>query len=111
MKKIFLIVLLGQVIFLSGCAGALVGDNGRPQNNEVREQRSIEQIKVDGRITSAIKARYADDVVLRKLNVKTYRGEVTLFGSVPTRSVMERAINLARTVKGVTKVRSGLRLR
>ena len=111
MKKIFLIVMLMPSLLLSGCAGALLGDNGRPDNSQVREQRNIDQVKADGRITTQIKERYANDAILRELNVKTYRGEVTLFGTVPTRRVMERAINLAASVKGVTKVRSGLRLR
>jgi len=111
MKKIFVTTLILQVVLLSGCAGALLGNGGRPDNSQVKEQRSVEQIKADGKITSNIKARYADDVILRKLNVRTYQGEVTLLGVVPTRNIMQRAINLAASVKGVKKVRSGLRLR
>jgi len=111
MKKSFLIVLLIQTILLSGCAGALLGNNGRPENNEVRTQRSTEQITADAAITSEIKARYANDAVLSKLNVTTYRGLVTLHGTVPLRSIMERAIRLAQSVNGVRQVKSGLRLR
>ena len=36
---------------------------------------------------------------------------VTLHGNVPTQSVMQRAISLAQSVKGVQQVKSGLRLR
>jgi len=106
-----LILILSLTSLLMGCAGALLGNGERPQNNEVREQRSVEQITADGTITSNIRARYANDVVLRKLNISTYRGVVTLQGVVPTQNVMQRAIGLAQSVKGVRQVRSGLRLR
>ena len=111
MKKSLFILLLSLTGLLSGCAGALLGDNGRPNNNEVREQRSIEQITADGMITSNIRKRYANDVVLNKLKVNTYRGVVTLHGVVPTRNVMERAINLAQSINGVRQVKSGIQLR
>jgi len=109
--NILLILMLSLTGLLVGCAGALLGDNGRPNTNEVREQRSVEQITTDGMITSNIRARYANDVVLQKLNISTYRGVVTLQGVVPTQNVMQRAIGLAQSVKGVRQVRSGLRLR
>lgn len=111
MKKSLLILLLSLTGLLSGCAGALLGDNGRPGNNEVREQRSIEQITADGMITSNIRKRYSNDVVLNKIRISTYRGVVTLHGVVPTRNVMERAIRLAESVNGVRQVKSGIRLR
>lgn len=111
MKKIFFVVMLLQIFSLTGCAGALVGNAGRPNHQQGKEQRSIEQIKADAAITAQIKARYANDVVLRKLNILTYRGVVTLYGEVPTRTVMERAIRFAESVKGVSRVKSGLRLR
>jgi len=111
MKKSLLVLILAVTSLLTGCAGALLGNGGnQPNNNETREQRSIEQITADGMITSSIRSRYANDVVLKKLNVSTYRGVVTLYGIVPTRNVMERAITLARSVKGVKQVKSGIRL-
>ena len=112
MKKSLLVLILSVTSLLTGCAGALLGNGGdRPHNNETREQRSIEQITADGMITSNIRARYSNDVVLKKLNISTYRGVVTLHGSVPTKNVMERAIRLAQSVRGVRQVKSGLRLR
>ena len=111
MKKILFVMLLCLTSLLTACAGALLGDNGRPQANESRQQRSIEQITADGMITSDIKSRYANDVVLNKLNVRTYRGVVSLDGVVPTQNVLQRAISLAQSVKGVRNVRSSSRLR
>jgi len=111
MRKILFVLLLCLTSLLTACAGALLGNNGRPQVNESRQQRSIEQITADAMITSDIKSHYANDVVLNKLNISTYRGVVTLYGDVPTQHVMQRAIRLAQTVKGVRQVRSELRLR
>jgi len=111
MRKILLMVVAVLPVFVGGCAGALVGNNEQPKQNQPSQQRSVEQITADGNITSEIKARYANNNVLRQLNVLTYRGVVTLFGDVPTRSTMEKAISIARSVKGVTKVKSSLQLR
>ncbi|MCK4742660.1 MAG: BON domain-containing protein [Sulfuriflexus sp.] len=115
MNKSLLILILSVLSvtsLLTGCAGALLGNGGeRPRNNETREQRSIEQITADGMITSSIRTRYSNDVVLKKLNISTYRGVVTLHGVVPTKNVMGRAIRLAQSVNGVKSVRSGIRLR
>ena len=112
MKKSLLILILSLTSLLAGCAGTLLGNGGGNQrNNEVREQRSIEQITADGMITSSIRARYSNDVVKKTLNLNTYWCVVTLHGIVPTQSVKERAISLAQSVKDVRRVRSELRLR
>jgi len=112
MKKLLFLSMLVATALLTGCAGALVGDGGNTAESHAnKDQRSIEQINKDARVTSDIKARYANDVVLNKLTIITYRGVVTLYGSVPTRSVMDRAVGLARSVQGVTRVESRLRLR
>jgi len=114
-KNLFILIsILSLSSLLSGCAGALLGNNGeRPLNKEQRnnEQRSVAQIRADGMITSTLKARYANDVVLSALRISTYRGVVTLHGNVPTQNVMERAIRLAHSIIGVKQVKSGLRLR
>ena len=112
MKKTRFAMVLGFSVLVTGCAGALVGNvENNADNHANREQRSVEQITADGMITSAIRARYAHDVVLEKLNITTYRGVVTLYGVVPTRGVLDKAIKLAQSVKGVRKVESRLRLR
>jgi len=111
LKNIVFVLLLSVVSLLTACAGALLGNNERPQANQTNEQRSIEQINTDSAITSSIKNRFANDVVLHKLQVNTYRGVVTLHGAVPTQGVMQRAIRLAQSVNGVRQVKSGLRLR
>lgn len=112
MKKSLLVLILTVTSLLAGCAGTLLGNGeDRSRNNETREQRSIEQITADGMITSNIRARYSNDVVLKKLNISTYRGVVTLHGNVPTQSMTQRAIRLAQSVNGVRSVRSEIRLR
>jgi len=111
MKKLRFLGMLSLLVLLGGCAAGMFGGGHHSNNSQPTEQRSIEQVKADGAITSGVKARFAKDALLNTLKVSTYRGVVTLYGNVPTHNVMERAINLAGMVKGVTRVRSGLQLR
>ncbi len=112
MKKIYLIMVLGLTALLSGCAAGMFGSGGHHSNTaKPQEQRSIAEVKADAAISSQVKAHFAKDVILKNLNVTTYRGVVTLYGKVPTHNVMERAIRLAKSVNGVKNVRSGIRLR
>lgn len=111
MKKILLMGLLSSVVLLSGCAAGMFGGGHHSNNSSATEQRSIQQVKADGAISSRVKAHFANNAVLKSLNVSTYRGVVTLHGTVPSHDVMARAIRLAESVQGVASVRSGMRLR
>ncbi len=112
MNKFLFVVMLSLLALLSGCAAGIFGSGGHHSNNNPpQQQRSIEQVKADGAITSRVKAHFSNDVLLKKLNVSTYRGVVTLYGNVLTHKDMERAIRVAQSVQGAVKVRSGLRLR
>lgn len=111
MQKIYLIILLGLTVFQSGCALVLLADGERPKHTEPKQQRSIQQVRADGAITSNIKARFENNAMLKNINVRTYLGVVTLYGNVATHKAMERAIRLAQLVDGVKNVKSGMRLR
>ena len=64
----------------------------------------------DASITSGVKVKLVKDseVDAIDINVDTYEGVDTLHGNVPSRSTERRAIQLARSVKGVEDVRSKL---
>ena len=111
MRKVNAVIFVAVSLLLNACAGALVGSGGETGDPVKREQRSVEQINRDASISAEVKAKFAHDSVLRQLNVVTYRGVVRLLGKVPTREVMERAIRIAASVKGVEQVKSGLRNR
>ncbi len=95
---------------LSGCAAAVVGGAAAGGYYVGKDDRSAVEIAQDATITSQVNTRYiGDDLVqARIINVDTFRGVVTLYGNVPNQTVVDRAVELARGVKGVQQVVSKL---
>jgi osmotically-inducible protein OsmY len=64
----------------------------------------------DATITTRVKVVFVDDPVVGtlRIDVDTFKGVVTLSGRVKTKAEEEKAIELARTVKGVVDVKSTL---
>lgn len=67
----------------------------------------------DAVITTKTKAAIFNEPSLKsaEINVETYRGVVQLSGFVSTQSDINKAVEVARTVGGVTSVRNDMRLR
>lgn len=61
-------------------------------------------------LTTKIKSTFIGDSRLKALdiNVKTYKGIVQLSGFVDTQAEADRAVQLARTIKGVKAVNNSL---
>ncbi len=85
---------------LLGCAGTF-------------SQESTGAYLDDSVITTKVKAAIFDDASLKsaEINVETYKGVVQLTGFVSTRANIDRAVVIARGVKGVTSVRNDMRLK
>jgi osmotically-inducible protein OsmY len=64
-------------------------------------------------ITAKVKAVFADDpqVKATQVKVETFKGTVQLSGFVDSRAEEERAVQLARDVKGVKSVKDDMVLR
>ena len=64
-------------------------------------------------ITAKVKAALIDDSMTKasEINVETYKGVVQLSGFVSSQPAANRAIELARGVKGVTSVKNDMRLK
>jgi hyperosmotically inducible periplasmic protein len=64
----------------------------------------------DARITSEVKLKFAADDTVKALNidVDTDNGVVTLNGAVNSKSELQQAIRLAKTIDGVKHVKSNL---
>jgi osmotically-inducible protein OsmY len=64
-------------------------------------------------ITSKVKAALFDEPNLRsgQINVETFKGVVQLSGFVGTREDINRAVEIARGVKGVVSVKNDMRLK
>jgi osmotically-inducible protein OsmY len=66
----------------------------------------------DATITTRVKTALLNDsqVAGLKIDVDTFKGVVTLSGAVKTRGEEQRAIQIARSVDGVTNVKSTLQI-
>ena len=95
------VVLLG-ILVLAGCSAAYRD----PQ------ARTVGQAADDLAIGAKVKTRLLrePEVSGLRINVDVWQRVVTLRGSVPSQLLLDRAVRLARGVKGVRSVRSELRL-
>ena len=64
----------------------------------------------DSVITAKVKSLLAADDFLKsfKISVETYKGTVQLSGFVNSQQVVDKAVQIARSVKGVTSVKNDL---
>jgi osmotically-inducible protein OsmY len=92
-----LLVILVLAISIVGCAGG-------------KTYESTGEYIDDSAITSKVKTSILGDSKLKMLqiNVKTFKGVVQLSGFVDSGNVAARAVELARTVKGVKMVNNSL---
>ena len=93
----FLAASLGTVV---GCASTAT-------------QQGTGEYVDDSVITTKVKAAIFDDPVTKvlEIKVKTFKGEVQLSGFVSSREAANRAIQLARGVKGVTSVKDDMQIK
>jgi osmotically-inducible protein OsmY len=64
-------------------------------------------------ITTKVKAAIFNEPTLKssEINVETFKGTVQLSGFVSSRADINRAVELARGVKGVTSVKNDMRVK
>ena len=64
-------------------------------------------------ITTKVKAAIFDEPSLKsaEINVETFKGVVQLTGFVSSRASIDKAVAVARSVKGVTSVRNDMRVK
>ena len=67
----------------------------------------------DSWITTKVKTAILDEPSLKvmQINVETYKGVVQLSGFVDSAASQAKAVEIARSVQGVTSVKNDLRLR
>ena len=100
MKKSNIVIrcfVLLMLITLVGCAST-------------RTRESTGEYVDDSVITTKIKALLAEDDFVRsfQIGVETYKGTVQLSGFVNSRQAVDKAGQIARSVKGVHSVRNSL---
>lgn len=83
--------------FVAGCAGTY-------------KKESTGEYIDDSVLTTKVKAEIFNDPELKvfQINVETFKGEVQLSGFVNSSKVSARAVEVARSVKGVQSVKNSL---
>ena len=78
-----------------------------------RHQQSAGSYIDDAGITTAVKAKFAEDktVAATSISVETLNGEVQLSGFAKSQAEKDRAGMLAREAKGVTSVKNSIVVR
>ncbi|WP_284336861.1 BON domain-containing protein [Comamonas sp. NoAH] len=78
-----------------------------------RNQQSVGSYVDDAGITTAVKAKFAEDktVAATSISVETMKGVVQLSGFAKSQAEKDRAESIARDVKGVTSVRNSIVVR
>lgn len=86
-----------MIVSLAGCAGS-------------KRYESTGEYIDDSVLTTKVKASILGDSKLKilQIDVETFKGIVQLSGFVDTPEAAERAVQLARTVKGVKQVNNSL---
>ena len=94
------ILVLAFSVFLAACAGTT-------------KQESTGQYIDDTVVTSRVKSVLLNDTSVSGLaiNVETYKGIVQLSGFVKTVAERNRAVQLARDVQGVIRVKNDILIR
>lgn len=98
------------VIVLTGCASAV--GSGYGQGGLSSDGRSYSKAREDNTITARVNSLLVQDRQITAMNIEvtTRNGVVTLTGTVPSRSLSERAARLAASVEGVKTVVNHLRV-
>lgn len=94
--RTFLLILAVAVI-VSACGGKSVATSG-PMD--------------DHTISTRVKTAFLNDPLVGglRIDVETFKGVVTLRGRVKTKQEEQKAVQLARTIRGVADVKSELQI-
>lgn len=92
---------------LAALLATLLGCAGGPQKESTAEYVD------DTVITTKVKAAILNEPALKvaEINVETFKGRVQLSGFVKTRADMSKAVEVARSVGGVTSVANDMRIK
>lgn len=94
-------------IFLAVMLAAALGCASTPK------QESTGEYMDDSVITTKVKAAVFKEETLKssEINVETYKGVVQLSGFVNSEADINKAVEVARSVKGVTSVKNDMQLK
>ena len=96
-----------SAVFLAVLLATMLGCAGTPTSEGTGEYVD------DAVITTKVKAAIFEEPSLKsaEINVETFKGSVQLSGFVNSRSDIDKAVEVARGVKGVTSVKNDMRVK
>ncbi len=106
-SNLFFVILI--MIFLAGCHPVvLIGGTAVGGYLVGKDERTAKRIFKDTAITTEINTLYLADeqINIFDIDVNTYRGLVTLTGTLSDQLIADRAVEIAQEVKGVMEVNS-----
>src|SRR5690349_5275365 len=101
-------VVLGLALAPVAMANDKAADSGAPSKTAKMTEK-VKTAAEDATITTKIKAEYAKDktVSALKIHVDTDpKGVVTLSGNAKSQAEIDKAVDIAKNVKGVTEVKN-----
>jgi len=112
MPLIRLFILLTATLSLSGCFATAVVGTAATGASAIHDERTVGRQLDDVAIASKIDARLIAerDMPSRWVGVEVIRGHVTLTGHLPTRRHIERAVYIAKQIRGVIAVENQLEI-
>ena len=104
MKKTNLLATVALAAFMAFLAGCTT--------NSVKHESTGEYLD-DSVLTTKVKAAIFNEPTLKsaEINVETYKGAVQLSGFVQSQADINKAIDLAKAVKGVSSVKNDMHLK
>lgn len=108
-RSISFIVSTAILTATLGCAATAP----QPQTPPPPKEESTGQYIDDTVITSRVKTALVGDPATKasQVNVETYKGVVQLSGFVESQAMATKAVEVARSVKGVASVKNDMRVR
>jgi len=98
-------VKLVSAVFLTMLFVSVLGCAGTSQKESTGEYID------DSYISTKVKTSILKELKSAEINVETFKGVVQLSGFVSSQSDIDRAVKIARSVKGVESVKNDMRLR
>ena len=91
-------------------AGDTAADKKEPPSTMEKAFDKTNEVIDDSAITGKIKAEYAKDktVSAMKIHIKTVKGVVKLTGKAKSRTEANKAVEIAKSVHGVTSVKNAI---
>jgi osmotically-inducible protein OsmY len=91
---------------LGGCTAMMVGGSAGGGYQTGKDERSVSVTTSDSAITTRIKSKFAADSVVSvfDVGVRTWKGTVTLSGTVGSYTARDQAESIAKATSGVRAV-------